>query len=313
MLPKTRNKGSNQGAIYLNIRSTSKAIFIVFLVHPNCMCRLIPVYAGSKRLKSETPVDRTREGGAEYIKSLPEIARKSLLGVNGAEAVAKGADWSRYIRKHSKKNMDSRISRDIISVERPADEQDELKGFRFVGVEKAREGGLAAVNPRYHHEAKKWRENCQRCVVAEELRNRGYDVTAKPFKNDGIEYSGFACWDFDAHNLTDSGFIQIGRKSEFKRKIKDAFSRWGGEARAIVRVQWLGKRGGGGDCGHLFSCHYENGEIIYTDPQIGGVRDIDKTLADCTPAPWKIWILRVDNRKVTDLVKEAVYNRQGGK
>ena len=278
-------------------------------VHPNCMCRLIPVYAGSKRLKSETPVDRTREGGVEYIKSLPEIARKSLLGVNGAEAVAKGADWSRYIRKHSKKNMDSRISRDIISVERPADEQDELKGFCFVGVEKAREGGLAAVNPRYH-EAKKWRENCQRCVVAEELRNRGYDVTAKPFMKDGIGMDGFACWDIDRRNLLkDNGFVLVGRKSEFKQKVKDAFSRWGDGARAIIRVKWLRAHGGNG---HLFSCHCENGKVVYTDPQKGEMRDIDATLAICTPSPGQMWIMRVDDRRLTGLVKEAVFNVQRG-
>lgn len=62
------------------------------------MCRLIPAYAGSRRLKRETPVDRTREGGAEYIKRIPMIARKSLLGVNGAESVGKGADWRHYAR-----------------------------------------------------------------------------------------------------------------------------------------------------------------------------------------------------------------------
>ena len=79
-------------------------------VHPNCMCRLIPVYAGSKRLKGETPVDRTREGGAEYIKSLPEIARKSLLGGNGGESVMKGADWRHYARGYSDKKMQSRVA-----------------------------------------------------------------------------------------------------------------------------------------------------------------------------------------------------------
>lgn len=78
-------------------------------VHPNCMCRLIPVYAGSKRLKSETPVDRTREGGAEYIKHIPMVARKSLLGVNGAKSVGKGADWRHYARGYSSKVMAGRI------------------------------------------------------------------------------------------------------------------------------------------------------------------------------------------------------------
>lgn len=274
-------------------------------VHPNCMCRLIPVYSGSKRVTSETPRNRILDGGMEYLKSIGSVAGANLLGENGAQKVKQGGDWRSYARGYSDEQMTSRICRDIIKVERPEGEQEELKGFRFVGAEKTKEAGLEAVNPRYH-EAKKWRENCQRCVVAEELRNRGYDVTAKPFANDDIGDDSLACWEFDSgKSQKDAGFALVGRKTGFKREIKAAFLRWGKTARAIVRVQW-GQQNGG--YGHVFSCHYENGEIIYTDPQIGERLDIDDTLAKCTSIPWQIWIMRVDNRKLTKLVKKAVFN-----
>lgn len=275
-------------------------------VHPNCMCRLVPVYSGSKRVTSETPKDRNLDGGLEYLKSISSVAIANLLGKNGELDMTQGGDWRDHARGYSDKKMKSRIHRDIIKVERPEGEQEELKGFRFVGTEKAKEAGLEAVNPRYH-EAKKWRENCQRCVVAEELRNRGYDVTAKPFANDDIGYSSTVCWDVDfTKPWLDEGIVWIGRKSEFKQKIKAAFSKWGKDARAMVRVQWAAQQVG--DRGHLFSCHCENGEVVYTDPQIGELRDIDDTLAKCTSVPWRIWIMRIDNRKLTKLVKKAVFN-----
>ena len=78
-------------------------------VHPNCMCRLIPVYEGSPRLKSETPKDRKLDGGMEYIKQLPAVRQKSLLGINGLQMVKRGADWRQYARGYSDKVMTSRI------------------------------------------------------------------------------------------------------------------------------------------------------------------------------------------------------------
>lgn len=101
----------------------------------------------------------------------------------------------------------------------------------------------------------------------------------------------------------------VGRKAQFKNLVDKAFIDWGKDARAIVRVQWLRKYGGGG---HVFSVHMENGDIIYTDPQSNKIRDIDDTLKKCTNVPWKLWLMRVDNRKLTKLVAEAVENTTGG-
>ena len=50
----------------------------------------------------------------------------------------------------------------------------------------------------------------------------------------------------------------------------------------------------------------ENGKIVYTDPQTNKIRDIDQTLANCTPKKGEIWLMRVDNRELTALVDDAV-------
>lgn len=49
-------------------------------VHPNCMCRVVPIFHGFMRVTSEEPKDKT------------------LAGVNGAKEVQKGASWKQYAR-----------------------------------------------------------------------------------------------------------------------------------------------------------------------------------------------------------------------
>ena len=260
-------------------------------------------------MTSEEPKDKTLAGGLVYIMSLTEMQCHSLLGVNGAKEVPKGASWKQYARGYSDEVMQCRITDGIMQAGRPANEQDELKQFIFIGDKKTAAEKLASVNPHYH-EGREWQINCQRCVVAEELQYRGYDVTAKPCANDSIGMNAFACWDFELKDYSeDNGFVFVGRKAQFKNLVDKVFIDWGKDARAIVRVQWLRKYGGGG---HVFSVHMGNGDMIYTDPQSNKIRDIDDTLEKCTNAPWRLWLMRVDHRKLTKLVAEAVENTTGG-
>lgn len=90
-----------------------------------------------------------------------------------------------------------------------------------------------------------------------------------------------------------------------KRGIENEFDKWGDGARAVVRVGWDRNHGGGG---HFFSARREGDRIIYEDPQAGTVRDIDGMLEKCSPLYGDTWIMRVDDRKLTDLVKEVVEN-----
>ena len=78
-------------------------------VHPNCMCRVVPIFHGSTRVTSETPKDKTLAGGLAYIMILTEMQRHSLLGVNGAKEVQNGASWKQYARGYSDEVMESRL------------------------------------------------------------------------------------------------------------------------------------------------------------------------------------------------------------
>lgn len=95
----------------------------------------------------------------------------------------------------------------------------------------------------------------------------------------------------------------VRTKSQFNSVIQDAFNRWGDDARAIVRVKWMKKYGGEG---HFFTARRINGKIIYTDPQINQYHDIADTLKKCATSQYALWIMRVDNRELTEAVQDAV-------
>ena len=139
-------------------------------VHPNCMCRVVPIFYGSMRVTSEEPKDKTLAGGLVYIMSLTEMQCHSLLGVNGVKEVPKGASWKQYARGYSDEVMQCRITDGIMQAGRPANEQDELKQFIFIGDKKTAAEKLASVNPHYQ-EGREWQINCQRCVGAEAVEN----------------------------------------------------------------------------------------------------------------------------------------------
>ena len=70
----------------------------------------------------------------------------------------------------------------IIDTKRPENEQPVLKQFRrYVPGTKTEAEKLAQVNPNYDPNDRAWSHNCQRCVIAYELIERGYDVTARPY------------------------------------------------------------------------------------------------------------------------------------
>lgn len=101
---------------------------------------------------------------------LTEMQCHALLGVNGAKEVQKGASWKQYARGYSDEVMQCRITNGIMQAGRPANEQDELKQFLFIGEKKTAAEKLASVNPHYQ-EGREWQINCQRCVGAEAVEN----------------------------------------------------------------------------------------------------------------------------------------------
>lgn len=62
------------------------------------------------------PKDKTLAGGLAYIMILTEMQCHSLLGVNGAKEVQKGASWKQYARGYSDEVMESSVQPDVVNI-----------------------------------------------------------------------------------------------------------------------------------------------------------------------------------------------------
>ena len=133
---------------------------------------------------------------------------------------------------------------------------------KFIGAplikgEHTRESDLKTTNPNYSKGTDEWRKNCQRCVVAYEMRRRGIDVESLPRIFDGS--------DTLPHGIRRGTLNPDGWGSAFKNakavycgstsgrgtgiKTIQQLEQWGNGARAIVRIQWKDDDGG-----HRWQC-----------------------------------------------------------
>lgn len=222
-----------------------------------------------------------------------------VVDVNDPEAYAK---W-----KAGHKSPAPRTQR-VMS--RPDSEQPELSGFRWIGPRSTTSRDkLAKANPHFS-EGREYQVNCQRTVVAYELRHRGYDVQARPYDDgDHIKDSGVAAWDMNGGGLwyRDKDLKVAERKSQLRDLVSKAFAEWGDEARALVRIKWTKKYGGGG---HFISVRKVGGAMVYEDPQSNEALDINETLKKVSTSRCACWFMRVDNRNLSKYVGEAVENAE---
>jgi len=165
---------------------------------------------------------------------------------------------------------------------------------------------LAQVNPNYLTGEYEWTHNCLKCVIAWELLNRGYNVTAKPYSsNDLINGNAIAAWEINGNFLTDSAIKIVAIKAWFKSEIQKSFEDWGQNARVAIFVEWKsGEK-------HTFTARKLKEKIIYEDPQMNIIRDIDETLEKCTDKHYRLWFMRIDNRNFTGAIKDAVEFLEG--
>lgn len=105
-------------------------------------------------------------------------------------------------------------------------------------------------------------ENCQRCVIAYEMRRRGYDVTASDGEGDVLAsgYSIGMC--FDGAESFDYSYGDIHRSVN---EIKGKMSSFPDGTRAIAFFS------SSEDTGHVINLEKSNGEVIAVDSQRGSV------------------------------------------
>ena len=130
------------------------------LFHPNCTHRMVAV---------------------------PESVAKEYYTESGEEKAEKDVAWEKHLA-HQEKRKKQREQAKENRTKREA----EFIGAELIKGEHSIEDDLKAVNPNFTEGRDGvWENNCQRCVVAYELRRRGIDVKAMSCLEDEIAESKF--------------------------------------------------------------------------------------------------------------------------
>lgn len=165
-------------------------------------------------------------------------------------------------------------------------------------------------------EGREFSVNCQSCVVANELRRRGYDVTALPnLKKAGnipYELSGKTNWAWiDPETMQTPEKKQAGGQYVSVLDIKSkTLAQLNKELNELTKaagryhIDFIWKNGKGG---HIITVdRLENGSIRIYDPQIGRLSDW-KVISQKISLKYGVNVLRVDNLLVnTDIIDGIV-------
>lgn len=172
----------------------------------------------------------------------------------------------------------------------------------------SRQTDLADTNPKFETD-RNYQINCQRCVMANELRIRGYDVTARPHRPDfDIPVSDVAILGYWTDPLT--GASRPFQKIDGREQADAAIAEWGDGARGWVTVDWKSAATGApGAGGHIFSTRVIDGRVVYDDPQ-NGRSDVGYYFDHAKPT---IQVVRVDDQlptyDVTDMIDDGKNDR----
>lgn len=161
------------------------------------------------------------------------------------------------------------------------------------------DNALRNVNPNHSYDYSEYSENCQRCVVAYELRRRGYDVTALPtYKGDTlpqVNFYGNGKWQMAFRGAKS---VKVGSTSTAKtqKNLEAKMKSYGNGSRAVVRIP-----------GHVFNCENVNGKIKYVEAQTGKKYTSNNVFKNLTSSQSKqVSIIRTDNLRISDRARLAV-------
>lgn len=176
--------------------------------------------------------------------------------------------------------------------------------YRMITEPNTIDDNVAATNPRYKTGGAPYKQNCQRCVPAYEMRRRGYDVIAKPavVDLDGKLSQKDPLYSRWQEVFKDTRYLHCNGADGGKAEIIKKMSQWGDGAVAEIRVSWSATSA------HVFIAEQIDGNVRFIDPQTGNVDCEDyftKVLSGVT------MIARIDNLEPTELIEQCIKNRGG--
>jgi hypothetical protein len=172
-----------------------------------------------------------------------------------------------------------------------------VNDFERIEGEHSIQDDLAAVNLGYGLNSPADRQrNCGSCVVAYELRRRGFDVVANPRLNIAVSEWSEMFEDFIPQKFTG------GDKHCLVEELIREISKWGAGARGTIYGAWDGW------CdAHVFSVEVHGDKVMFVDSQNNN-SDVAHYLGIMEPT--SIIYGRLDNLKPSSNVENNVSNRR---
>lgn len=166
---------------------------------------------------------------------------------------------------------------------------------------------LKKVNPNYN-KSDAYRMNCSHCVIATELRRRGYDVEATGINNTcGEDLPFFKSFfkNIDLHNVQKNKRQSGETISDFqKRSVRDLGStleKYGNGARGFIAMNYQCNPSGGG---HVLSWEIINGKARFYDGQDGSIDAVP--FLEKTIYPNSCHYIRLDNLEIRPQILDEV-------
>lgn len=291
--------------------------------HPLCKDFATPIF---------NTLEEQAEGkaGVNEVKDVPD-AFKQYIGTNAyriMKARAKGTEPF-FIRDNAElidRILNDKPKKDVYLPKGVSDasiwEQNTTEIEKKLGVTKGKEMTFDEANElrgnkNYPSGEHKYRVNCQSCVVANELRRRGFDITAR-----GNNERGDIPDELSRH--TNMAWIdpttgQIPRKQRagglyfdggkvktktFKKMLDELVELTRETGRYHIDFGWKRRRSG-----HIITAErLEDGTLLIYDPQNGKIIQNFRAYAKDFSLQSGIGIVRVDNKLInTDIIDGVVY------
>lgn len=250
-------------------------------------------YALNRTFKKAVANEERKQAVREAINSLPGL----LLGPYGL--LMANQTYNNYI-----KSIHNYDRTDYKTVQDPVEKMDEMD--KIPPPPPPLNKNLEAVNPK--HDRYGTVNNCQYCVVAADMRERGYDVQAR-LRNDGGYEKDISKWYNNPPKFTHLNVPPLTKDESNDSRRERAYSmmmkhleKQGEGARGYFGVEFMW---GGG---HAMYYKVENGKVNIYNPQNTN-DDITNTLAMAHPNGFSY--LRLDNLTPReDGVGDAVISRK---
>lgn len=160
------------------------------------------------------------------------------------------------------------------------------------------------TNPHFGSLKYEYTHNCQRCVPAWELRERGFDVQAMPCKpsgeHDSLQTSPYSLWQFNPFDQDRTKRIQADRDGNGKEGIIQYLKECGNGARCEIVVEWAYNNEG-----HAFCAKNIDGQIVFIDPQSGRSGEVVEEYFERVIPGRTTW-LRIDTLEMNESFRKDV-------